>query len=48
MSVHKLLQLIASGSVCLIDVLLPEDFACRHIGGAKKGRSGAGSGKHDS
>ena len=31
---HELQQLIASGSVCLIDVLLPEDFACRHIAGA--------------
>jgi polyisoprenoid-binding protein YceI len=31
---HELQQLIASSSVCLIDVLLPEDFACRHIAGA--------------
>ncbi|MBC8018060.1 MAG: YceI family protein [Verrucomicrobia bacterium] len=31
---HELQQLIASGSVSLIDVLLPEDFACRHIAGA--------------
>ncbi len=31
---HELQQLIASGSVCLIDVLLPEDFACRRIAGA--------------
>ena len=31
----ELLQLISSGSVCLIDVLLPEDFACRHIAGAE-------------
>ena len=31
---HELRQLIASGTVCLIDVLLPEDFACRHIAGA--------------
>jgi rhodanese-related sulfurtransferase len=30
----ELQQLIASGSVSLIDVLLPEDFACRHIPGA--------------
>lgn len=30
----ELLQLISSGSVCLIDVLLPEDFAARHIAGA--------------
>ena len=30
----ELQQLIASGSVCLIDVLLPEDFACRRIAGA--------------
>ncbi|GAC1450150.1 MAG: YceI family protein [Desulfuromonadaceae bacterium] len=33
-TVHELQQLIASGSVSLIDVLLPEDFACRHIAGA--------------
>jgi len=32
--VDELQQLIASGSVSLIDVLLPEDFACRHIPGA--------------
>ena len=31
---HELQELIASNSVSLIDVLLPEDFACRHIGGA--------------
>lgn len=31
---HELKKLIASGSVCLVDVLLPEDFACRHITGA--------------
>lgn len=31
---HELQQLIASNSACLIDVLLPEDFACRHIAGA--------------
>lgn len=31
---HELQQLIASDSVILIDVLLPEDFAFRHIGGA--------------
>lgn len=31
---HELQQLIANNSVCLIDVLLPEDFACRHIAGA--------------
>jgi len=31
---HELQQLIAGNSVCLIDVLLPEDFACRHIAGA--------------
>ena len=31
---HELQQLIASDSVSLIDVLLPEDFACRHIAGA--------------
>lgn len=30
----ELQQLIASGTVSLIDVLLPEDFACRHIPGA--------------
>jgi polyisoprenoid-binding protein YceI len=28
---QELQQLISSGSVCLIDVLPPEDFACRHI-----------------
>jgi polyisoprenoid-binding protein YceI len=33
-SAHELQQLITSGSVSLIDVLLPEDFACRHIVGA--------------
>ena len=33
-SVHELQQLIASGSITLIDVLLPEDFNCRHIPGA--------------
>ncbi len=33
-SVHELKQLLATGSVCLIDVLLPEDFADRHIPGA--------------
>jgi polyisoprenoid-binding protein YceI len=32
---HELQKLIASGSVCLIDVLLPEDFAGRHISGAE-------------
>jgi rhodanese-related sulfurtransferase len=32
---HELQQLIVSNSVSLIDVLLPEDFACRHIGGAE-------------
>ena len=31
---QELRQLIAKDSVCLIDVLLPEDFACRHIAGA--------------
>ena len=31
---HELQQLIASDAVCLIDVLLPEDYACRHIAGA--------------
>jgi rhodanese-related sulfurtransferase len=31
---QELQQLMASGSVFLIDVLLPEDFACRHIAGA--------------
>jgi rhodanese-related sulfurtransferase len=31
---HELQQRMASGSVCLIDVLLPEDFTCRHIVGA--------------
>lgn len=34
-SADELLQLIASGSVCLVDILLPEDFACRHIAGAE-------------
>ncbi|MBL0225078.1 MAG: YceI family protein [Geobacteraceae bacterium] len=33
-SADELLQLMAGESVCLIDVLLPEDFACRHIAGA--------------
>ena len=47
-SAHELRQLIASGSVCLIDVLLPEDFVCRHIADAENGRGGAGNGKHDS
>jgi rhodanese-related sulfurtransferase len=31
---QELQKLIESGSVCLIDVLLPEDYACRHIAGA--------------
>jgi polyisoprenoid-binding protein YceI len=31
---HELQQQIVDGSVCLIDVLLPEDFSCRHIAGA--------------
>ncbi len=31
---QELRQLIASGSVSLVDVLLPEDYACRHIAGA--------------
>lgn len=31
---HELQDLIACGSVRLIDVLLPEDFAARHIAGA--------------
>jgi polyisoprenoid-binding protein YceI len=30
----ELQQLIVDGAVSLIDVLLPEDFACRHIAGA--------------
>lgn len=30
----ELKQLIAAGSVSLIDVLLPEDYACRHIAAA--------------
>lgn len=30
-SAHELQQLILKSSVALIDVLLPEDFACRHI-----------------
>lgn len=34
-SVHELQQLILNSSVSLIDVLLPEDFACRHIAGAE-------------
>jgi rhodanese-related sulfurtransferase len=33
-TVHELQQLIERGSVSLIDVLLPEDFACRHIADA--------------
>lgn len=33
-TVQELQQLLASGSVSLIDVLLPEDFACRRIPGA--------------
>jgi polyisoprenoid-binding protein YceI len=33
-TVHELLPLIKSGTVSLIDVLLPEDFACRRIPGA--------------
>jgi rhodanese-related sulfurtransferase len=33
-TVDELQKLIASGSVSLIDVMLPEDFACRHIAGA--------------
>ena len=31
---HELQKLIISGSVSLIDVLLPEDFAYRHIASA--------------
>lgn len=31
---HELQLLISSGSVCLMDVLLPEDYACRHIAGS--------------
>lgn len=34
-SAPELQQLIASASVSLIDVLLPEDFVCRHIAGAE-------------
>lgn len=34
-SAHELQQLILSGSATLIDVLLPEDFAGRHIPGAR-------------
>ena len=34
MTAHELKQLIDDGSVCLIDVLLPEDFAIRHIANA--------------
>ena len=30
----ELKELVTSGSVCMVDVLLPEDFACRHIAGA--------------
>lgn len=33
-TVQELQQLLASGSVSVIDVLLPEDFACRRIPGA--------------
>ncbi len=33
-SAFELQQLIISGSVSLIDVLMPEDFACRRIAGA--------------
>ncbi len=31
---HELQKLLADDSVFLLDVLLPEDFACRHIAGA--------------
>jgi rhodanese-related sulfurtransferase len=34
-NVHELQQMIADGSARVIDVLLPEDFACRHIPGAE-------------
>jgi rhodanese-related sulfurtransferase len=34
-SVHELRQQIENGSVVLMDVLLPEDFAVRHIPGAE-------------
>lgn len=34
MTPHELQRLIAGGSITLIDILLPEDFACRHIAGA--------------
>jgi polyisoprenoid-binding protein YceI len=34
-SAGELQQLISGGSVTLLDVLLPEDFACRHIAGAE-------------
>ncbi len=34
-NVNELQQLIESGSVSVIDVLLPEDFAGRHISGAR-------------
>lgn len=33
-NVHELQELITAGSITLIDVLLPEDFAGRHIPGA--------------
>jgi rhodanese-related sulfurtransferase len=33
-SVRELQELLASGSVCLIDVMLPDDFTSRHIPGA--------------
>jgi len=32
---HELQKLLLSEQICLIDVLLPEDFNCRHICGAK-------------
>lgn len=34
-SPHELNRLIEEGSITLIDVLLPEDYACRHIAGAE-------------
>lgn len=34
-TVHELQELITAGSITLIDVLLPEDFAGRHIPGAR-------------
>lgn len=34
-SPHELYTLIENGTVTLIDVLLPEDYACRHIAGAE-------------